>query len=91
MAEVRHAANAPLLIVDDLGAEGAVTDWRQRVLLDLLEHRRGGATVVTSMLNIEDLAERYGDHITERLIELCRPVPMTGPGLRRSGRGDGAA
>lgn len=82
---IRRASRASLLIIDDLGAEGNVTDWRQRVLLDLIEHRAAGVTVITSMLGIDEVDERYGEHITSRIIELCRPVALLGENLRVRG------
>jgi DNA replication protein DnaC len=79
---VRRAAAVSLLVVDDLGAEGTPTDYRKRVLLDLVEQRAKGVTVITTMLGVDDLAEVYGDHLVGRLIELCRPVTVSGGNLR---------
>lgn len=79
---VRRAASVGLLIIDDLGAEGLPSDYRKRVLLDLLEQRARGVTVITTMLAVDEVAETYGDHIMGRLIELCRPVSLTGGNLR---------
>ena len=79
---IRRAAAASLLVVDDLGADGAPSEYRRRVLLDLLEQRGRGVTVITTMLGVDQLDEVYGEHITGRIIELCRPVSLTGGNLR---------
>ncbi len=82
---IRRASAASCLIIDDLGAEGGATDWRIRVLLDVLETRERGQTVITTTLGVDDVAARYGDHIAGRIVELCRPALLSGANLRIGG------
>jgi len=87
--EIEAVAGAELLVVDDLGADGIISDWRTRILVDLLE-RRGSPpgrvlpTIVTTMLRLDDLSSRYGDHAASRLLEVCAPIALTGLDARRN-------
>jgi DNA replication protein DnaC len=93
---------APLLVLDDLGAERA-TDWAVERLFGLLNRRHDWhrPTVLTSNLGPKQLAEHLGERIAWRIVEMCRRegedgarfmVELRGPNLRdrapgRSDRG----
>jgi len=56
--------NAPVLILDDLGAQSA-TPWAQEKLFQLINHRFNtqAPTVVTTALELEDLDERLASRL----------------------------
>lgn len=68
-----------LLILDDIGAE-RVTDWVAEILYLIVNRRYNDVapTVFTSNLPIADLAERVGDRIASRIVEMCDMVKMEG-------------
>jgi DNA replication protein DnaC len=76
--------NAPVLILDDLGAQSA-TPWAQEKLFQLINHRFNtqAPTVVTTALELEDLderlASRLGDPSLSRVFRLgATRSPKTG-------------
>jgi DNA replication protein DnaC len=81
--------NAPVLILDDLGAQSA-TPWAQEKLFQLINHRFNtqAPTVVTTALELEDLderlASRLGDPSLSRVFRLGAtrsPRPGAAPTL----------
>jgi DNA replication protein DnaC len=79
---------APLLCLDDLGAE-AVTDWVRDRLYVLLNDRWNGnlPLVVTTNHTAKTLAERIGDHLLSRIAGLCdHRVEAIGEDRRRRHR-----
>src|SRR5262249_51929228 len=83
---------APVLVLDDLGAERA-TDWAVERLFGLLNRRHDWRrpTVLTSNLGPKPLAEHLGERIAWRVVEMCRRggeagarflVELRGPNLR---------
>jgi len=82
-AQVHADAGAELLVIDDLGVDGVESDWRSRVLNDILERRHGRPTVVTSMYDRSKLVDMYGAHNLDRLEEICVSVPVGGDNLRQ--------
>lgn len=66
----------PLLIMDDLGSEkvtDANRDWVEDRLMAIVGHRHGHdmTTVFTSNLDIGSVAERVGQRVSWRIVELC--------------------
>lgn len=78
---------APVLILDDLGAErSAATDYTRRTLLAVAEQRRdaGRRTIWTSNLTPSAVGDQMGDdRLMSRLVGWCDVVGMTGSDLRR--------
>jgi len=81
--------NAPVLLLDDLGAQSA-TPWAQEKLFQLINHRFNtqAPTVVTTTLELEDLderlASRLGDPSLSRVFRLGAtrsPKPGAAPTL----------
>jgi DNA replication protein DnaC len=83
---------APLLVLDDLGAERA-TDWAVERLFGVLNRRHDWRrpTVLTSNLSPKQLAQHVGERIAWRIVEMCRRegeagarfiVEVSGPNLR---------
>lgn len=81
---IKRDAEAGLLVIDDIAADGVDSAFRTRILHDLLEQRWGLPTIITAMYGVDELAPRLGDHVMGRVVELCRPVPVIGIDQRRS-------
>jgi DNA replication protein DnaC len=96
-------SGAPLLVLDDLGAERA-TDWAVEQLFGVLNRRHDWhrQTVLTSNLSPRQLAQHAGERTAWRILEMCRRgdeaegarfvVELRGPNLRdRAGGRDDPA
>lgn len=72
-----------LLVVDDIGVERA-TDWALETLYVLIAEAYNNETpmVVTGNLTLAKLADRLGPRIVDRLVEVCRPIEMSGRSRR---------
>lgn len=83
LEEIREA---PLLILDDLGAHNS-TPWAQEKLFQILNYRYNGRlpTVITTNQRLEDLDPR----ITSRLVDpdLSQVYEILAPDFRQSGAG----
>ena len=93
-ADVVYAyAEAPLLVMDDLGSErmmDANMEWVQDVLLRIVGNRHDGlmTTVFTSNYSLEALERRVSERLTWRILEMCSQdhvVEVTGRNLRKDG------
>lgn len=75
--------NAPLLILDDLGAESPTT-WAQEKLYQILNHRYNEQlpTVVTSNLDLDRLDPRLRSRLVD--LDLVRKIPINAPDFRRA-------
>lgn len=80
--------SAPLLVLDDLGAEKP-SEWVTEQLFVLLNARllRGNQTVITTnLVSADDLITRLGgvagQRIVSRLVEMCQWVRLEGPDWR---------
>lgn len=83
-AEVVEAVKqAPLLVLDDLGAERA-TDWVAEKLFTVINHRHDYQlrTIFTSNLSPEQLALHLGERTVWRITEMSYVLELTGPNLR---------
>jgi len=74
---IERLSKVPLLILDDLGAEKA-SEWVAETLYILIDERYGNMkpTVLTSNYSPSELAERLGDRIVSRIIEMCRVIEI---------------
>ncbi|HZL07425.1 MAG TPA: ATP-binding protein [Coriobacteriia bacterium] len=87
-----RALRAPLLALDDLGAE-QVTDWVRDRLYNLLNARWNAclSLIVTTNVPPKLIAERIGDGAASRIAGLCRHrIEVQGPDGRRVDREYGA-
>ena len=77
-------ATADLLHIDDLGAEHR-TEWVLEQLYTIINSRYEDqlATLVTSNLGRDELAEQLGERIVSRLEGMCELLPFYGPDARR--------
>ena len=78
------------VILDDLGAESAITDYgikRETAAEFVVRYHRQGAgrLFVTTNLTGEQIAERYTARLTSRIKELCIPLHLKGSDKRRWG------
>lgn len=83
---LRRALSAPVLAIDDLGAE-AVTDWVRDRLYTLLNERWNHCLplIVTTNCTPRAIAERIGDGAASRIAGLCaRRIEVKGADMRRA-------
>lgn len=77
---------APLLLIDDLGAEPMLNNITREYIFSILNERRNGKkhTVVATNLGMEELQERYGERVFSRLISSndALVIELTGQNLR---------
>ena len=68
-----------LLVLDDLGAE-LPSEYAKAQIFLVMDHRlmHKKLTLITSNYSIRIIAERVGDRIASRIIEMCRPVSISG-------------
>ena len=78
--------DAPVLLVDDLGAEPMTQNVTREYLTRLLDRRAQNRlpTLFATNLFPEELASRYGERISSRLLEesLCMKLVLTGEDIR---------
>lgn len=77
------ACEATLLLLDDLGGE-RMSEWTLERLHGLIDQRWSNnlRTVVTTNLSGQDLYDRYGERIVDRLIDGSWVAAFTGPSRR---------
>ena len=78
--------DAPLLLIDDLGAEPMMRNITIEYLFTLLNERIAARrhTVIATNLTPLQLKERYGERVASRLLDktLCRTIQLKGKDLR---------
>lgn len=81
------ARQAPVLILDDLGAEH-VTEYAVSRLFDIINYRRNERLpmVISSNLSLADVASVYSPRVASRIIEACQPVLLYGSDIRAQQR-----
>ena len=74
---------ADLLIIDDLGTESPNSYTLGR-FFSLINDRlqAGRATVVSTNLSLNDLADRYGERVASRMLSAYTLLPLSGDDLR---------
>lgn len=84
-AEFNAIADAPVLAVDDLGAE-KTSPWIEEVNFRLINRRYENArpTLFTSNKTGAELRQHLGDRIASRLAEMTSHVPIKGTDRRRA-------
>jgi len=76
------------LCIDDLGAEGVVSEYgaKDDVMKMVIAHRaerQKGRTSITTNLDSDKIAERYGDRTLSRILGMCKPFRMEGISMRK--------
>jgi len=84
---IERLSKTPILILDDLGAEKA-SEWVAETLYILIDDRYGNMkpTVFTSNYSPSELAERLGDRIVSRIMEMCRVIEIKTSDKRKDRR-----
>ncbi len=89
---MEQAKQAPVLILDDIGAERS-TDWSIEKLFQIINHRYLNQlpTVLTSNYDLDELADHmgYGStgvRICSRIVEMCRLYRLDCEDIRRQKR-----
>jgi len=70
---IRRAYEAPVLILDDLGAHN-YTEWVRNKLFAIINHRynRNLPMIFTTNLTLNEMKENIGSRITSRILEMSR-------------------
>lgn len=73
-----------VLLLDDLGAEKP-TEFSRETLGLIVDraYREKSCIIVTSNFDFQGLAARIDDRTTDRLVELCQAVKLSGPNYRQ--------
>ena len=79
----RILANRGILIIDDLGAEKP-SEWVSETVFKIINKRYEEMipTVITSNLELGELAPRFGDRIPSRIAEMCDIIKLDGADRR---------
>ena len=86
---INSLSKVDVLILDDWGLEGGITDRQRRDLLEILDDRYASrSTIVTSQLPVDHWHDHIGDPtladaILDRLIHNAHRIPLDGPSMRR--------
>ncbi|HUK69046.1 MAG TPA: ATP-binding protein [Streptosporangiaceae bacterium] len=77
---------APLLVLDDLGAEKP-SEWTAERLYEIIDDRYASQrpVIITSNVKTRELAGYTGERVASRLTEMCVTVPLIGDDRRRPG------
>jgi DNA replication protein DnaC len=80
---VKLTEEAPLLVLDDLGAEKP-SDWVREQLYVIINRRYENMlpTIVTTNCTTQELVERVGQRTVSRLIEMTTPIKITAKDYR---------
>lgn len=78
-----YVRNCDLLVIDDFGVEKASEFVRDKTfaLIDT-RYRTGKRVIITTNLNIEDIKEKFGARISDRITEMCFQLPVLGESKR---------
>lgn len=82
-AEFRKVAQAPLLLLDDVGA-GKASEWTEEVNYRLINYRYEAdlPTLITSNVAPRELGAELGARVASRIAEMCEQVTLKGPDRR---------
>lgn len=67
-----QATNAPVLILDDLGAHN-YTEWTKNKIYTIINNRLNNdkPTIINSNLNLGQIEKYLGERTTSRIVEMC--------------------
>lgn len=82
--EIKSLLDAPLLMLDDLGAQKD-SEWTAETLYTILDQRYAWMrpTIITSNLRPSEFGDRLGDRLASRIREMCRRIVFDGQDTRR--------
>lgn len=80
---IEEYANTANLYLDDIGAEKA-TDWVIEILFRIIDERseNGRRTIFTSNFSLDELSERLGGRIADRIAGMCEIIHLPGDSRR---------
>lgn len=80
---IEKYSNAEILYLDDLGTEKP-SDWVVQVLYLLIDRRYSEMkrTIISSNLNLNEIADRLDDRISSRIAGMCEIIKMGGKDRR---------
>jgi len=78
-------SNAPVVLLDDLGAEHA-KEWGVSFLNAVLDKRYASdrVTVITTNFTRGEILKTYGERFDDRLFEMCQHLRLDGPSRRNA-------
>lgn len=84
---INRLKKTPLLILDDLAVERA-SEWSNTQLYEIIEHRYSEMLpiIVTTNAVPDELKEKEGERIFDRLREMCIAVPMKAKSQRMTAK-----
>lgn len=85
-AAFEKVADAPLLLLDDLGA-AKLSEWTEEITYRLINHRWEQCLpgIYVSNLRPSELADRLGERVTSRLVGMCDRIAVKGEDRRKGG------
>lgn len=76
-----------IIYIDDIGTEDNLNSYgnKRMPFAELCDdaEKKGKLLILTTNLSIDELTERYGDRVVDRLIATTKAVPFTGDSLRK--------
>lgn len=76
-----------IIYIDDIGTEDNLNSYgnKRMPFAELCgdAEKKGKLLILTTNLSIDELTERYGDRVVDRLIATTKAVPFTGDSLRK--------
>jgi len=84
---INKMISAPVLFLDDLGAEKA-SEWVKEQLYIVINERYNWCkpVLLTTNLTVKEIAEHYGDRMASRLVEMCETINYGGTDKRLENR-----
>lgn len=81
---IEYLIEVDLLVLDDIGAEGAGEQWAQDKLFLILDGRQGKRTIYTTNLDGAELESKIGGRNYDRMAESLKVFTMVGESYRRN-------
>ena len=82
---IEQCQKAWLLVLDDVGAE-KTTDWARERLFEIIDYRYNDCApvVITTNSNINELRQKLGDRICDRIRSMCKTYTVTSKSHRQT-------
>lgn len=80
---LNYAKECQLLIIDDFGTE-KVSEFVLEKVFNLIDtrYRAEKPLIITSNLNLDEIEERFGSRISDRIKDMCYPIMAVGESKR---------
>jgi DNA replication protein DnaC len=82
---IDRAIKTPVLILDDIGADPHVTDWKLSKLAEVIDGRYLAGRPLLAATNVQpsQWADQWGERTASRLLGMCDPVRLDDKDWRR--------